>query len=264
MQPKSNAGRLLVTGATGFLGFRVVAAMLELDLPTSILIHPDQSDKVAALAERVKVLHGDVWNRASLKGLSRGYLGVIHLVGSTKTDPARGLTYQQINLTSARNVIGMAVADGVPNCLLLSAAALPMTAPSEYLRSKREAEEYLHHSGLNGVIVRAPTLYPSGQFAPLLRLLSLVGVVPPSRWLVGRYMPLRVDVAARGLAAIAAELGQFAGQTLYANDLRRLARRQGRQRPLLIRPVMVQPSSPEDHLENVPFGWLPPTPPRRR
>lgn len=264
MQPKPQHSRLLVTGATGFVGFRVVAAMLELDLPVTLLIRPDQADKVATLADKVKIIHGDVWNRASLKGLSRGYGAVIHLVGSTKTDPARGLTYQQINLTSARNVIGMAVADGVLNFLLLSVAALPLTSPSEYVRSKREAEEYLDHSGLNGVIVRAPTLYPSGQFSPFLTLLSAVGIIPPSRWVIGRYMPLRVDTAARGIAAVAAEIGQYTGRTLYANDLRGLARTHGPTKPLIIRPAIPQATTSEDQLENVPFGWLPPNPPRRR
>ncbi len=50
---------------------------------------------------------------------------MIHLVGSMRAQPERGLTYHQLNLVSARNVISMAVSDGVPYFVLLSAAIEP-------------------------------------------------------------------------------------------------------------------------------------------
>ena len=95
-----------------------------------------------------------------------------------------------MNLVSARNVISMAVSDGVPYFILLSAASNPPGASREYLRSKREAEEYLRNSGLRYAVVRAPVLFdreqPSGAF---FAALSRIGALPFLRVFFGRRAP---------------------------------------------------------------------------
>ncbi|NDJ86008.1 MAG: NmrA family NAD(P)-binding protein, partial [Chloroflexi bacterium] len=60
--------RVLVTGATGFLGYRVVIALLEIDAQVAVLVRPDRQESLMPLRDRIQILHGDVWNRASLKG----------------------------------------------------------------------------------------------------------------------------------------------------------------------------------------------------
>jgi dihydroflavonol-4-reductase len=92
MPQQQDVERVLVTGATGFVGFRVVAALLEIGIQVTVLVRPEQEDKLASLAQRVRVINGDIWNRGSLKGLARGQQTVVHLVGSTHADPSRGLT----------------------------------------------------------------------------------------------------------------------------------------------------------------------------
>lgn len=258
MPQRDQSRRVLVTGATGFVGFRVVAALLEAGAEVSVLVRPDQDDKLAAIADKVKILHGDIWNRGSLKGQARGHGALVHLVGSTRSDPAHGLTYNQINLVSARHAIGMAISDGVSAFCLLSAAALPGMLPTEYIRSKRDAEDYLQNSGLEWMIIRAPFLYvPS----PLLQLQALAGRIPPFSWLIGKYMPLSVDIAARGIAAAVMNAPKNRGRILYSSDLRRLSRGRSR-RPLALLPAIA--SRELDLLDETPFGWLPPPAPRRR
>lgn len=256
--------RVLVTGATGFLGFRVVAALLEAGAQVSVLIQREQEEKIAALADKVKVFYGDLWNRGSLKGQARGHHVLVHLVGSTKADPMRGLTYQQVNLVAARNAVGMAVSDGITHFVLLSVAALPGMVPAEYIRSKRESEEYLIGSGLQPIIVRAPFLYMPSMRNPLLTLEAWLGVIPPFSWLAGRYMPLSVDVTARGIATAVMNAPMFEDRILHARDLRKLARSQGKRPSLNLRPAIVQRRQELDLLDETPFGWLPPAPVARR
>lgn len=256
--------RILVTGATSFLGFRVVAALLEGGASVTVVARPDQEEKVAALANRVRVVEGDIWNRASLKGLARGHSVVVHLVGSVRSDPSRGLTYQQINLVAARHVIGMAVSDGVVNFVLLSAMGLPGQFPTEYLRSKRDAEEYLKNSGLDWVVVRAPLLFePSFMGRPLLTFLSTLGVLPLFSWFLGRMMPLPVDVAARGIATAVLDVPKYERCILYASDLRRLARSRAHG-PLMVHPAAIVRQREAESLEETPFGWTPPPIQRQR
>lgn len=250
-QPK----RVLVTGGTGFLGFRVVMALLELGAEVTVVVRPDRRDVLAPLQGKITIAHADVWNRASLKGRARGHDSVVHLVGSVHTDPSRGLTYNQINLVSARNVTAMAVSDGVPYLILLSTIMRPLDLPGEYIRSKREAEDYLKNTGLEWTIVRAPALFSPRRLWGL-RLASVFGAWFPFNLLVGNMMPLSVDIAARAMARMAVYPNLMRNRTIYAPHLRRVAR-QSRQRQPLARPVFT--SARSEDIDEVPFGWIPPS-----
>ncbi len=261
--PRRNWNRVFVTGGTSFIGLRVVAALVEAGADVTVLVRPEHEDQLGGLRRHVRLVAGDVWNSASLKGRSRGHGTVIHLVGSIRAQPEKGLTFHQLNLVSARNVISMAVSDGVPYFVLLSAAGNPPGVSSEYIRSKREAEAYLRGSGLRWAIVRAPLLYQRGQRGALLfGMLSRLGGLPVVRLLVGRRAPLPVDVAARGIAQAVLEEELPRDQVLYARHLRRLGRPPRAPRRWLRRGGASEAPAHTDGLgeDEIPFGWLP-TPP---
>ncbi|NDJ79022.1 MAG: NAD(P)H-binding protein [Chloroflexi bacterium] len=257
---RRNWNRIFVTGGTSFVGLRVIAALVEEGADITVLVQPDSAEKLGPLRRHVRLEAGDVWNNASLKGRSRGYGAVIHLVGSTHAQPARGLTFQQLNLVPARNVIGMAVGDGVPYVVLLSAVSSPSGVSAEYLRSKREAEEYLRNSGLNWAIVRAPVLFDRRQRGGgFFILLSRVGALPFLRVFFGRKAPLPVDVASRAIARLALEPDFPRNQLLYAGNLRRLgrAKRNRQHQPKTTRSRRQRSAAASLEDDNVPFGWLP-------
>ncbi len=263
--PRRNWNKVFVTGGTGFVGLRVLGALIEAGADVTALVSPDNEKHLGILRRYVRVVHGDVWNAASLKGRARGHGVVLHMVGSLRARPERGLTYRQINLVSARNVIGMAAGDGVPYFVLLSAAHRPAGVPKEYLQSKREAETYLRTSGLRWAIVRAPLVFdraqPGGRF---FAFLSRVGALPLLRVFFGRHVPLPVDVVARGMARLALQPELPPDRTVYAGDLRRLGRLPRGWRPRVSVPRRHSPravSGPDD--DDAPFGWLPPLPPER-
>lgn len=262
--PRRNWNKVFITGATSFVGLRVVSALVEAGADVTVLVQPDHEEKLGALRRHVRMVSGDVWTPASLKGRSRGHGVVIHLVGSIRAQPQRGLTFHQLNLVSARNVISMAVGDGVPYFVLLSAVYRPPGVSIEYLRSKREAEEYLQNSGLRWAIVRAPMLFDRAQYGGrFVAFLSAVGALPVLRVIFGRRAPLPVDIVARGIAQAALQLELPRNQRLYAGDLRRLGRvtrerQRGRRGSRTPRPQSLSGSLPEDE---TPFGWLPPNPP---
>lgn len=259
---RRNWNRVFVTGGTSFLGLRVVAALIELGADVTVLVRPESEDKLGALRRHVRLVSGNVWDRASLKGRSRGQGAVVHLVGSIHAQPERGLTFQQLNLVSARNAISMAVGDGVPYFVLLSAVSKPVGVPAEYLYSKREAEDYLRGSGLTWAIVRAPLLFDAAQrrSAPF-KVMSAVGGLPLLRLLLGRRAPLPVEVAARGIAHLALQEELPRSERVYAGDLRRLGRVRRPKNAPEPAPWRSRSRSRSDAArwpeDEIPFGWLP-------
>lgn len=215
--------RVLITGGETFLGIHIAAALLAEGAEVTLLIRPGAEPRLGNLAQQVRWVAADVWDTASLRGRARGNQMVIHTVGSMTADLAQGLTHHRLNVMSARNVANMCISDGVSAMLLLSAAAAPWMSRS-YMRSKRDAEQYLTRIGLNAVIVRAPLLYARDAPRPLFfRGVSALNV-PPLSWLgLGRIAPMPVEVLARGIARIA--MGMPMRPLYYAPDLRRLNRR---------------------------------------
>ena len=65
---RRNWNKVLVTGGTSFVGLHVVAALVEAGADVSVLVMPDHEEKLGALRRHVRMVSGDVWNNASLKG----------------------------------------------------------------------------------------------------------------------------------------------------------------------------------------------------
>jgi len=253
---------ILVTGGGTFLGDNIAAALLAEGAKVSLLVRPGAEDKLGPLAQHTRWSTADVWSPASLRGKARLHSAVIHTVGSLTADPAQGLSYRRLNFESARNVANMCVSDGVERIILLSGVSAPWIHRA-YIRSKREAEEYIRRTGLRATIVRAPLLYAPGRSRPLFyRTLSLIGALPPLSWIyLGKIAPIAVDTLARGVAKLAL-FPDEGWRIVYARDLRtRLRRGMPRQASASMEtyiPQRADDESPYDALdEDLPFGWSP-------
>ncbi len=247
--------RVFVTGATGFLGYRVVRALLDEEAEVTALVRPGSEDKLGVLRNRVAVVAGDVWNPASLKGRGRGHQVVIHLVGGARPDPKRGITFRYLNYDSARNVAQMAVGDGIPHFILLSAAGALPGVQGGYLENKRDAEEYLRKTGLAWTILRAPPMYAPGQRRnPVYVLIAALRWFPPLNFILSSLAPMSAEVAARGIARLAMDADTLHNRLISPGRLRAIGRAAGQKTVFIAAPA--QPDSP-DALDEAPFGWLP-------
>jgi uncharacterized protein YbjT (DUF2867 family) len=249
--------RVLVTGGTGYLGYRVVRALLEQGAEVTLLLRPGSEEKLGALRGRVQWFEADPWNPATLRGRGRGHSVVIHLVGGLKPDPVRGLTFRHLNYVSARNVAQMAVSDGVPHMVLLSASAAPIGIQRGYIESKRDAEAYIESTGLAWTVVRAPALYVPGERRnPIYRLISIIGAIPVFGGIVAPQNPMPVDTAARGIASLALSSDSLHNRLIRPRQLRRIGRSLERRMQPTVESGVMQPNSGE-LLDETPFGWLP-------
>lgn len=258
--------RVLVTGGGTFLGIHIASALLAEGAEVTLLIREGNENRLGILETQVRWHVADVWDAASLKGRARGHGTVIHTVGSMVDDPAQGLTFNRLNVVSARNAANMCVSDGVNHFVLMSAPRAPWIN-RQYVNAKREAESYVRRVGLKTSIIRAPLTYMRGTRRPIFyQMMSMLGSVPPLSWTpLGRIAPISLDILARAVARTALNPPQQT-QVLYSRQIRRLTTREDRQqtRPDIITgfdlPEEKQGTLPFELLdEETPFGWIPPT-----
>jgi uncharacterized protein YbjT (DUF2867 family) len=258
--------RVLITGGGTFLGVNIATALLAEGAEVTLLVHPDREHNLGPLAQRTRWQTADVWDSASLRGRARGHNVVINTVGSMVADPARGLTYHRLNFVSARNVAAMCVSDGVPHMILMSSVNT-FWLNNQYIRAKREAENYLERVGIHGTIIRAPLAYVRGQKRPVFySLTTLLGSLPPlSLTRLGRIAPMPADILARGVARIALET-ERTKRIYYARDLRRRNKKEELSRPLSVATQATENTTQQQRTqhhfevfdEESPFGWIPP------
>ena len=192
---------LLVTGASGFLGRRIVQALQQAGhSPVRCLLHRSPSD--GALPDGVEHAHGSVQDPASLAAAMDGVDAVVHLVGIIRERPP-STTFAGVNHGGTRNVVEAAKAAGVKHIVYVSALGARDDARFPYARSKWLGEQEVIGSGVAYTILRPSILFGEGDefFNTLAALVKMLPLVPVAGSGANRFQPIAADDVARCVAA---------------------------------------------------------------
>lgn len=219
----------LVTGATGFVGGHVVAALLARGIEVTALV---RSPSRAAGLERlgVRLVFGDLHDERALRQACEGQAVVQHVAGviAARDEAA----YLHANRQGTANLLEAAAAAEVGRFVLMSSGAAagpsrpgrprtveetpaPVTA---YGRSKLAGENVVRAGSVPWVILRPPTVYGPNDRDNLIKVFRLVryGVAPVfgdgSQELSAVYAP---DLAEA--AVLAGSEPAVAGGTYFVN-----------------------------------------------
>jgi nucleoside-diphosphate-sugar epimerase len=258
------ATRVLVTGATGFVGRALVRRLLADGRQLRAAVRPS----AAALPPEVETaVVGDIGPGTDWRAALAGVDAVVHLAARAhvvreSSGNAHAL-YRSVNALGALRLAEAAAAAGVRRFVFLSSARVhgdrsagaaftessPLLATDPYGRSKAEAERGLAALAAAGhlepVILRPPLVYGPGARGNFARLVALVargvplplGAVRNRRSLV--FVGNLVDAIVRALDHAAAARETFMvsdGEDVSTPELvRRIARALGR--PVRLLPV---------------------------
>lgn len=215
-----SAGRVFVTGGTGFVGGQLVAALLERGRRVRALARPS-SERPAGGAGLLEWVTGDVLDRDSLRRGLEGCTEAFHLAAYAKNWAKDPSTFFRVNVEGARNVFEAAEEAGVRRLVYTSTVvvfgptppgivgdeAMPRATPrffTEYEESKAVAErEALDGAsrGLPLVIVHPTRLYGPG---PLTE---------------GNSVSLMIDQYDRGLFPALLDGGGNVGNYAFVDDV---------------------------------------------
>ena len=191
---------MLVTGATGFLGRRVVPELLARRHQVRLLIHSPGSERVFDHCD-VEVHYGSVLNPDSLGQVMYGVQSVAHLVGIIRA--GRGLSFDLMHRQGTANVVAAAKEAGVRELVYVSAMGAALNPAYPYSHTKRQAELEVTGSGLDYTILRPSVIFGEGdEFLTALAGLVRFGPITP---VIGagknRMQPVAVEDVARCVAA---------------------------------------------------------------
>jgi uncharacterized protein YbjT (DUF2867 family) len=228
--------RIAITGANGFVGRHVIAALLEGEAPDEIRAIVRDRDRARSelTAAGLDVRRADVTDPASLAGVFDGVDVVVHTVA---IPTERRASFEHVNAEGTRAVVREAERAGVRRIVHLSAIGASPESPYPFLRSKGQGQAAVTASAMPHVVLRPSVLFgPGDDFFPRLRFSLRFPVVPLPGGGVARFQPLHVldlartiVVAARGSVAGVFELGgpvpvtyrELLAETMRAYRIRR-------------------------------------------
>ena len=183
---------VMVTGATGFLGRRVVQALLDKGKDVRVLVRTPGSEAMFD-QDRVDVHYGAVTDPASLRAAFYDLDEVVHLVAVIQE--RGGATFYRINVEGTKNVLEAAANVGVRRFVHLSAIGAQENPMMRYLYSKWVAEQLVFSSGMPYTILRPSLLFGEGDefmnaLAGLVRTMPLVPVIGNGK---NEFQPVSAD-----------------------------------------------------------------------
>ena len=212
---------VLVTGATGFLGRRVVPQLLERHHQVRCLVRTPGRERVFP-PRSVDVHYGNVLDTESLANAFPNVDAVVHLVGIIRQ--TRAQTYDQINRQGVANVIAAAKEARVKHFVLLSAIGATNIRSYPYLYSKFQGEQEVEMSGLPFTIIRSSIMFGEGDeflnvIAGLVRVAPVVPVAGSGR---NRLQPIAAEDMGR-VVALTVDREDLKGKTLELGGPRQIS-----------------------------------------
>jgi NADH dehydrogenase len=192
--------KVLVTGGTGFVGPKVVQALLAQGHEVRALArHPKRAAQLAARG--AELVTGDVTDPASLRAAADGCTHVVHLVAILKGSPS---DFQRVMTQGTSNVIAAAKDAQVERFVLMSALGPTEHAKDAvpYFASKWSMEQETVRSGLEYTIFRPSFIFgrDGGALRTFIKQVRYSPVVTVIGSGVQRIQPIWVDDVAEYFA----------------------------------------------------------------
>ncbi len=194
--------RCLVTGATGYVGSRLVPRLLESGFQVRALARdPDKLSDVSWRG-RAEVAQGDLSDVASLVAAFEGIDVVYYLVHSMGT--SKNFAVQEDR--SAKNVVSAARTAGVRRLVYLGGLHPTDEDLSEHLTSRTLVGKCLLDSGIETVVLQAGVIVGSGSasFEMVRHLTDVLPVMTTPKWVHNKIQPIAIGDVLHYLVGAAA------------------------------------------------------------
>ena len=185
---------ILVTGATGYVGGRLIPALL--DAGYRVRAMGRSLDKLGCRPwshhERVELVQGDVLDLASLKKAAEGCWSAYYLVHSMIAQKEK---FVEADRRAAQNMVETSKTTGLEKIIYLGGLAeAKHKALSRHLESRLEVAEILRSGPVPTTDLRTPMILGSGSasFEILRYLVERLPVMTTPKWVLSLNQPIAI------------------------------------------------------------------------
>lgn len=198
--PLTTAGAILVTGASGYVGRRLVSELLARGYRVRAMVLAD-AGLYKGIWPGVEVVEADALEpgqlRAALEGVEIAYY-LIHSIHFRSRD------YEVADVRAAANFRSAAAAMGVRRLIYLGGLADRRCPPSSWLCHRQEVADELRSGEVPTTVLRAAVIIGSGSaaFEIFQSLAQRLPVVPMPPWGANLCQPISLTDAVRYLVGV--------------------------------------------------------------
>jgi uncharacterized protein YbjT (DUF2867 family) len=194
-------GRVLIVGATGFVGKRLIPELVKKNIRLRLLVRdPLKAIPLMIRDADIEVVQGNLVKNAglaeALQGIDSAYY-LVHSMGGRTL--AKNDEYAEKDRTAAMNFIAAANVTGLGRIIYLGGLGETGDNLSEHLRSRSEIAKILASGKPSATILRAAIIIGAGgaSFEMLRYLVERLPVMITPKWVETRIQPIAIkDVLA--------------------------------------------------------------------
>jgi dTDP-glucose 4,6-dehydratase len=188
--------RVLVVGATGFVGGRLVESLRSAGHD---VVAFSRSASASSFPDGVEIFEGDLADPASLEGLCEGVDAAYYLIHSLTAE-----NFEELDRAYARRFRELASKAGVDRVVYLSGISGDERNLSPHLASRREVESVLEAGSFDLTVLRAAIIIGAGSasFRIVDDLTDRLPVMTVPKWVSTPCQPIGIDDAVAYLIGV--------------------------------------------------------------
>ena len=196
--------RVLILGATGFIGKRLVKGLAEEKIKMRILARtPSKAEGIIPKGADAEIVEGDITKKESieeaLKGIHSAYY-LVHSMGGKSL--LKNTEFAEKDKNAAKNFTAAADKAGLKRIIYLGGLGEAGQGLSEHLQSRAEVGNILSSGKASATILRAAVIIGAGgaSYEMLRYLVERLPVMTCPKWIRTRIQPIAVQDVVQYLA----------------------------------------------------------------
>jgi uncharacterized protein YbjT (DUF2867 family) len=171
--------RVFVTGGTGYVGQRLVRALLERRHEVRVLTRRESAERVPP---RAYAAIGNALDATSFEHELAPGDTIVHLVGTPHPSPAKAAEFRRVDLPSIQASVAAAVHTKARHLIYVSVAH-PAPIMAAYIAVRSEGEAAIAAAGLTATVLRPWYVLGPGHWWPLalMPVYAAARLFPPTR-----------------------------------------------------------------------------------